>query len=359
MRRFRIAVLTLVALAAAPSAEAQARLQRVPLPALADHGPERLVAALAVSPTGMIAFTHGFDPQGRLVTLVDSTGKVQARFARSGDGPGEFRQILRLFIGDNTVFVFAAAKLAAFDLQGRHLWTRSVPPTALITAIHGDSADALVSQDPLRSLGLQRLSLRTMTGRTVIPDRGPPLHALSRSRSDSARTAIPAIARLGDDLIIGNGQTYRLARISGDGRLVAEFGRTLQAGRLAGDALDAEIQRRLAAARRTFRGPDGQRVALPVNEAQIRREASQPRPFFSGQTHGLQSDGARRVYAVIPGTEYTFIDVFEGDAFVGRTSVACGGRRVTASGAGRFLALLCEASLSADGEAELKLFRFP
>lgn len=359
MHRLCIAALTLATLAASAPAKSQARLQRVPLPALADHGPERLIATLAVSPSGMIAFTHGFDPQGRLVTLVDSTGRVQTRFARAGDGPGEFRQILRLFVNENTVYVFAAAKLAAFDLQGQHLWTRAVPPTALITAIHGDSADALVSPDPLRSLGLQRLSLRTMSGRTVIPVRGAPLHALSRSRLDSSRTVVPAVARLGQDLLIGDGTAYRVARVSPDGRVLAEFGRTLQMGRLAGDALETEIQRRLSASRRVYRGPDGTPIQLPVNEAQIRREAAQPRPFFSGQTHGLQSDGTRRVYTVIPGSAHTFIDVFESDTFVGRTSVPCGGRRVTASGAGRFLVLLCEAPPSSDVEAELKLFRFP
>src|SRR5690606_13980272 len=132
MRRIRLCgVLLLLACAMnARRASAQApAATRVPLPRLADAGPERANAKIAVSPQGFVAFTTGFDAAGRLVTVVDPTGAVIARFVKRGDGPGEFRVPLWLTFADSTLYVWEAARLAAFTHRGKLLWSRAMSPT--------------------------------------------------------------------------------------------------------------------------------------------------------------------------------------------------------------------------------------
>jgi len=65
-------------------------LERVIIPGLDTVGPERTSAIAAFSPAGRLVFTDAFDADGRLFTIVDTTGAVLARFGRKGKGPGEF-----------------------------------------------------------------------------------------------------------------------------------------------------------------------------------------------------------------------------------------------------------------------------
>ena len=81
---------------AVPSIPPVPQLDRVAKLALDSLGPERADAAFAVSPEGHLAFTRGFDPTGRQITIVDAQGRLLARVGRTGQGPGELsRQRVR------------------------------------------------------------------------------------------------------------------------------------------------------------------------------------------------------------------------------------------------------------------------
>ncbi|MCC7003746.1 MAG: hypothetical protein IT357_16425 [Gemmatimonadaceae bacterium] len=330
----------------------------LPLRALGDHGPERRTAWLAVSERGDLAFTTGFSADETLVTLVDSTGALLARVGRKGDGPGEFRAPLRLMFRDSTLFVFGDARLSAFTRRGKHLWTRAMPPTDLPMAIHGDSVDAFSSPDLTATLGITRLSLTTMRGREIIAPRVEPLHALTRSAQAPARTVIPGYVRTDDGFIVGNGGRYELVKFDASGVVRERFGRSLPSRKLSGAALEAEVQQRVARARRPFVGPDNVKRELPVDVARIRREAAAPWAHFSGRNGGLQRDARGRIIAIVPQGDSVGLDLFDRSRFIGRAAVACAGHPIMAASSGRFLALLCDLPPTADREVGVRLFRW-
>jgi len=330
----------------------------LPLHALGEHGPERRAAILAVSDRGDLAFTTGFDTDDALVTLVDSTGTLLARVGRKGDGPGEFRNPLRLMFRDSTLFVFGDARLSAFTRRGKHLWTRAMPPTDLPMEIHGDSVDVFSSPDLTATLGITRLSLTTMRGREIIAPRVEPLHALTRSAVSAERTAIPGYVLTADGFVVGHGGRYELVRFDAQGAVRERFGRTLPTRQLTGAALETEVQRRVARARRPFVGPDNVKRELPIDVARIRREAAAPSAHFSGRSGGLQRDARGRIIAIVPQGDSVALDVFERQRFAGRALIACAGRPITAAGSGRFLALLCDSPSTSDREVGVRLFRW-
>ena len=330
----------------------------LPMPALGENGPERRTAILAVSERGDLAFTTGFSADDALVTLVDSSGKLLARVGKKGDGPGEFRAPLKLLFRDSTLFVFGDARLSAFTRRGTHLWTRAMPPTDLPTVIRGDSVDVFSSPDLTTTLGIARLSLTTMRGREIIAPRAEPLHALTRSLQSAERTVIPGYVLTADGFVVGHGGRYELARFDAQGGVRERFGRTLPSRQLTGAALEAEVQRRVAQARRPFVGPDNVKRELPVDIARIRREAAAPSAHFYGRNGGLQSDARGRIVAIVPQGDSVALDVFERQRFIGRATVSCAGRPVTAAGSSRFLALLCDMPATADREVGVRLFRW-
>lgn len=251
MRRVRLCgVLLLLACAmnARPASAQAPAATRVPLARLADAGPERTNAKIAVSPQGFVAFTTGFDTAGRLVTVIDPTGAVIARFVKRGDGPGEFRVPLWLTFADSTLYVWEAARLAAFTHHGKLLWSRAMAPTEGPLGVRGDSMDVFASPDPMRWLGLRRISLHTMQGRELLALRSMPLHHLTRSIVDSNRAVVPGYAPLGSGFVLGNGARYELYAFDANGQATGPFGRRERNLPLTGAALDAEIERRLAAA---------------------------------------------------------------------------------------------------------------
>jgi hypothetical protein len=348
----------LALLVCAPLLMAQARPPvRIPLTQLAAAGPERASALIAVSPRGLVAFTTGFDAEGRLITVIDSTGRVIARVVKLGDGPGEFRAPLRLMFADSTLYVFQAARLAAFTHRGVLLWSRAMPPTDLALAVRGDSMDVFSAPDLTRQLSLRRLALTTMQGRTVLALGSSPIHQLSRSEADTTRTVVPGYAPLGSGFVLGNGARYELYGFNAAGQPTAPFGRRALGQPRTGAQLEAEVARRLAAANRPFRGPDGQLRRLPVDEARIRREAAAPPAWFSGRTGGVQADDQGRIIVISPSGDSTALEFFTNTRPSGRVAVPCAGSPVTAAAAGGFLALLCTPRGDSDAEVELQLWR--
>lgn len=328
---------------------------------LGPNGPEQSNATLAVSRRGHIAFTTGFDSAGRLVTLVDSTGRVLARVGTKGAGPGEFRMIIRLFVNDSTLYVYDGYHLSEFDLDGQHRRTRSVPPDVMLWHLRGDSIDARIIVDLREAMGLRRLSLRTLKGRELLSAASPVLRNLTRSRTDSTRYLPYSYAPKGAGFVLGNGSSHRMVAFDVDGVPLepppAFFGRDLPAQRLSGAALEREVERLLAAARRPFRLPDGTERINPVSRERMEKQAAAAIPYFSWLRGGLQSDQWGRTLAITPRGDSVVVETFDDYASKGRVSVPCSGRDVTAAAEGPFLALLCGASPDSDVEVELRLYR--
>lgn len=233
-----------------------------------------------------------------------------------------------------------------------------MPPTDLPIAIHGDSVDVFSSADLTTTLGIRRLSLSTMRGREIIAPRVEPLHTLTRSTLSAERTVIPGYVLTTDGFVVGHGGRYELARFDAQGAVRERFGRNLPSRQLTGAALEAEVQRRVAQARRPFVGPDNVKREIPVDVARIRREAAAPSAHFSGRSGGVQRDARGRIVAIVPQGDSVALDVFAQQRFIGRAMVACAGRPITAAGSGRFLALLCELPATSDREVGVRLFRW-
>lgn len=165
----------------------QLSLVRINMPQLANAGPERASAIVAVSPDGYVAFTQGYDPGDHLITVIDSTGRVVGRFGKTGSGPGEFQVIMLLHIDNTTVYTFGPGRLSAFSFSGKHLWTHQMPPSVGPLGIAGDSMDVvdvagLVSgRQPME---VRRIATATGTGRVLVASTDPAMRALSRSVVD-------------------------------------------------------------------------------------------------------------------------------------------------------------------------------
>jgi hypothetical protein len=144
---------------------------------LADRGPEirpGLPALIALSPSGHVAYTAGFDTSGALITVVDTTGGVVARFGRAGPGPGELGQIQKLQMTDSTVVAFAMgpSRVTTYSLDGRILSEYPGPGLVMVVGMIGDSIDvmALDTRDraAIRVAGFRRQAMDGTGGRTII-----------------------------------------------------------------------------------------------------------------------------------------------------------------------------------------------
>jgi hypothetical protein len=331
----------------------------MPLPRLGDNGPERAFALLAVSPAGDVAFTTGFTEDERQVTVVDVRGGVKARVIQAGDGPGELRNILRLFLTDEAVFAFSGmARMASFTLDGEHRWTRQLAPTALPMAVRGDSLDvAAGAPDITQGYDIRRIALRTQEGRVLVSSSDTAFRGIARSAADSTRSSVVAFVAQPRGFTLANGTRYRLLAYDDHGRLRHAFGRDLPGKSLVGEELEREVERRLAQAKRPFRGPDGQRLAIRIDEARIRTQAAAARPHFGTLNGGAHADHLGRVFTVMPLGDSTALDFFGDGAFLGRVHVPCAGDAVTSAGNGAFLALLCVPPDGTVAEVGLQLYQ--
>lgn len=338
-------------------AQQRPMLDRLPFPNIGTNGPERETAILSVAPNGSVAFTHGFSPDDRLVTITDVRGNVVARVGARGAGPGEFRHLLRVFLTDTTVYLFGDAKLASYSLDGRARWTRALEPTMLPMALDGDSIDAFIVHDPSATHAIHRISLGERGVRTLLAAADPGLRTLARSAVDSTRSILLAYARRDAGFVLGNGSRYEISAFDAEGSVRSRTGRTLARTARRGAALELEVAERLARARRPFRGPDGKVKALPIDEARIRREAAMPTPFFSARNGAIHVDHRGRILAIVPLGDSTAVDFFGARGFVERVTVPCAGSGIKSAAGGAFLALLCAASATADAEVSIQLYR--
>lgn len=334
-------------------------LRRVAIPGLDSLGPERRASTVAVSPSGRLAFTGAFDPGDRLITVVDTTGAVLARFGRKGKGPGEFAIPFFLAFDDSLVLAFDAGllRVVAFDQRGRHRFTRVVPHAGRALDLRADSV-FVASGDGRHEVAIERVATATMEGRPFLAagDSSSLLaitHWAGRpaSRTPFAFAANDAVA------VVAQPFSYRLQAYTLDGRPAYRFGRDLPPRR----RTPRELARARAAlekvVRRGIPGPKGERVVPAGAREALARLATDTLRHFP-VIGALHFDGRGRLWVIGDIGDSSFADVFAGPRFLGRIPIGCADAQGAVSLNGRWLAMLCTVTDEDDPrEVALQLYR--
>jgi hypothetical protein len=153
-------------------------------------------ALIAMSPSGHVAYTAGFDTAGALITVADTTGKVVARFGRPGPGPGEHRNIAKLEMTDTTVVVvtMAPSRLTTYSLDGRILSERPGPGRTIVVGMVGDSIDVMDMDarnfSAIRVAGFRRQAMDGTGGRTIIDSTNKAFRTFRETAAGSPRTDV-------------------------------------------------------------------------------------------------------------------------------------------------------------------------
>jgi len=292
-------------------------LQRVLLPSLETIGPEKSTAAIAISPTGMLAFTGSFDSRDRAVTILDSAGRVMARVGPPGQGPGELSMPVHLaFAGGEVIAVeLAARRISRFGVDGTAHGTATMPAPMFLVGSTGDSLDMLQfpAGGPNPVLDFRRISPVSMGGRLLLSGQSPALRELS-TEGQQQGASLASIVYIADGaaVVAANVASYHLVGIGPDG------------------STSFDIR--------------GSRANTPPGET----------PLFS--IGGLQRDAMQRIWAL--GTDQqtgrSFADLYFRGRPLGRLDLPCKG---SVAVAGTWLAILCTTPASADRDVALSVYR--
>ncbi len=365
--RAALAAVSLLGAAAAPRAlVAQTRpleLSLVTSVTPEDGGPERLNTVLAVSSSGLIAFTLGFDRSDRHVTVLDAQQRLRARVGGQGSGPGEFTGVLALEFVDSTLYVAGAGQVSAFGLSGRHLWSRALPPLQLMIAASRDSIDLLDATYFADGRGVgsvyRRATRRGGGDRLLLDGRSPALRRFARNADDSTRFPRLGLSTAATTMAVANSQTGAVLLYSADGVLrdtvvAAQPVRRRTPRELERDAADAE---RLA--RRPFRLPDGRFIGLPFDAAAERQRLRAPVPYFNVRRGGFHFDAATGssyfIEARGDSTRITRYGPSRGSTAT--ATVACSGRDAASAIAPPYLLIGCAVDEEGDLIPTLRLYR--
>ena len=315
--RWAIALIVLGAVQAIPAQSSLPRLERVTIPALESIGPERAGASVAVSASGIMAFTGGFDQQNRVVTVVDNTGRLLARVGPPGNGPGELTIPVQLaFAGRELVTLeLGARRLSRFSLDGALQASAVAAAPIMLAAPSGDSIE--VFQWPTSGAGqvldFRRISPRTQEGRMLLSGQSSSLRKLaSEGRQQGMAVAGVLYVSAGSAVIAANVSTNRLLGIGAGEKILFEH-----------------------------RG---------------RQEDAPPGETTLSAVGGLQVDGKERIWAIGPSqrTGRTAAEVYSGPRVLGRIDLPCRG---SVALAGSWLAILCDTPESASHDVSLQLYR--
>jgi hypothetical protein len=293
------------------------RLERVVIPALDSLSPEKAGASVAISTSGLIAFSGGFDSQNRAVTIIDHTGRLLARVGPRGQGPGELSGSVQLAFAGSELVVheLMARRVSRFAPDGRWFATVASPAPNFLAAATGDSVDVFVwpAKEGPHALDFRRISPRTLEGRTLLSGQSASLRELNaESLQQGASVASVLFAAAGSTVVAASVVTGRLVGIGTDERILYE-----QPGR-AGDT--------------------------PPKETPI------------SAMGGLQVDGKQRVWAIGPSqrTGKLTASLYAGSRALGRLDLPCSGS-VTLSGS--WLAMLCATPNNPNRDVELQVYR--
>jgi hypothetical protein len=180
---------------------------------------------VAVSAAGLIAFTKGFDPQDRLITIADTLGHVLYRFGKQGNGPGELGHgVFALSFYDSTIATFGISppRFVLLRLDGREINTTRGVALGIPVAINGDSADFLNLPSPMSgsapSTSIRRMSLQTLASRILIDTADAAFRQIAIAPSDSVgQSHLIVFATNGPSFAVANPRTQMVQVFGSDG----------------------------------------------------------------------------------------------------------------------------------------------
>lgn len=356
-RRWGSSVLLVLALGCAGDGAGEARpvsavlptLTEVPIP-VPELSPGAVTSAIVAGPDGGWLFGPS-DVQASALVLVAPVGRRAVAVGGYGEGPGEMRLSLPLWLDDTAAIGFdlATRRLMLWDRTGtlRREWRPTEP---VVPIARGPGQTLLAS----RFRGGREVPVLVEIGtgavRDVIPPDDSTLLALFRDDaglSDRIANA-PVIGRWRDGIVVGNGLTYRIGLWRRDGALVRVLGRDLPPARLGPRALDREM----ANLRASGLSRDPEQLARARA-----RLAETPQPRF---THfgAPRPDERGRLWVVVQEGDSVAADVFGDEAWLGRVPIECPGFEGRWDLNGRWLLLVCDPrDPASDLDAEVRRYR--
>lgn len=284
-------------------------------------GPVRI----AVSSAGTIAV---LDPQGGppFLTLHDSTGSFVARTGSAGEGPGELTGMGQLlsYGGEFVVLDDGRAAVVRYSARdGKPIGEDPLRVPGFALSIVDDSIDMFDAEFAFRQAapGIARYAISGGGSRTVVSD-SDPLFRQALGLPLTSRKPVPPPGWFSDSstIIWGDGWRYELAIVSREGADTVRLSRRLEPnfrGPLGSRMMRAAIEDMPQA----MRGPKGQAIQLPDVAARLDTLEREVVPYFGAS--GIGKDAAGRIVVAGVAGDSSFIDVFAGTKFLGRSTVDC------------------------------------
>lgn len=325
-------------------------LQEVELDIPVSELPVNTFTTFALTSSGTISYMPDRQREP-LITSIDSSGRVIARWGRRGEGPGELLGDEELLSADSFVVAVGGSgeRVRVYDVRGSLLAERSDVPQGFAADVSSDRIawwqSFKVGRGPRPSVSPGRVRPlvswciwdRCLT--ELLSTSDTLLRQVHESATPILHGAWPAFGIDGERLVLGDGYNYTLWVFPKPGAAPVRFGRALPP-RMASLPEIARAESSWARLERTgYPGPRGQRVAPKYDEE---REFIRTVPMPHFQLGGIKFDGLHRLWVIGRAGDSTFFDVFADTTFLGRFTVACRRFGRAATVRGRWMAIGCE-----------------
>lgn len=340
-------------------------LERVSISLPESDLPIRPISTLALTSFGTVSFR----PDSRrepVISTVDSTGQVVARWGVFGEGPGEMRGDEFLLSSDSAVVLAGSGgePVRVYHPHGRLIKQRSGPPTGVPTAMAGGAlawwtgfargAGPRSEFRVGRRGSVNRWCALTDCIEELLPAADPIVASVDSAAPPPGAGGWPPATLTQDAYYVGDGYDYVIWRIA-----LNDLARRTRISRQVPPRMvtEREFAEADSAWSKTERegvpGPNGQRIRENFDrEREFLR--TQPRPHF--QMFGLSVDGRGRLWVIGKANDSTFLDVFADTTFLGRHMLDCDRTGYAGAVRGSWLALGCE-ERTGDFPYQLRLYR--
>jgi hypothetical protein len=302
-----------------------------------------------------------------VLTTIDSTGRVVARWGRRGEGPGELRGDELLLSGDSVVAAVGVdgERTRLFEPDGTLVVERRESPRGMPGDLSGERIpwwqSVRIGDGPQQKGSVGRRGpfiawcVRSECEETLLPARDTLVGQLHAAATPVSHGPWPGFGIDGQRFVVGNGYTYELWIVDQAGSSVPrQFGRSIQPRMATPRAIARAESSWSKLERGGYPGPGGQRIS-PDFTADREFIRSAPQPHF--QLGSIKFDDRHRMWVIGNVGDSTFLDVFADTTFLGRITIDC--RRFydrASSLRGHWVALGCEPN---DDESDpmIRLFR--
>jgi len=321
-----------------------------------DASPSYLDGGFRIGPQGTVVNQYdGGD--GKLFSILDSTGKVVRRFGPIGDGPGEMRGGGLADVSDSAIIISDEnhSRLDRFGLDGHLLSSvRTGQPLIARAAVSDHEVLALLPTKPADLPALASVTDGSI--RQLVPRADSFIQSSFATRTfvngGVTSSKLPALGRWPGGFIVADGWEYRLALYGWDGKLRRVLRRDLPRPRLSAARITGVLREELPFASRygPLSGADTGRLRAEI--------AARRQPFFPHSRLALGLDAQGRIWVVGIEADSAFADIFNQNRFLGRIGLPCPGFSGGWSVHGSWLVLACAPDDPAfDGNAVFKVFR--